>query len=1757
MFVKSNARKNVRWSDSVLAEGDLSTFALRKDHFACKTDLTSDLFIADSRPKCLRELYEVAGRISPGPGGSSSGPAGRRSPPLLCTPVLGARQRKLREKVDVEIETRKPAAIEELRKWTSTEALGDMTVVPGAVSRITANITLANEDLSDGGGFSSGEDEPIDHKLPSPEEQLYVIASKFCPEIVPIDTSGRRFDRMCTSRRSLLHVDTTCEQSQNADSQTVKRRTRSRKPRGKRRNTITGTDQKEIRDAIAGDASSPVDEPESPDSGAVIRSHSSDLLKKSPLDVQNKKSHFNSLRQWGRSRLRLMSRSPSDCRDTSKTDKVKTKSPTTVQDIDDVNIYETVTMRKRRNANTKQQERKISHERNNSYSSSEKSIGLPISIPMSSAMSIAVKLREVSSAGRRRRTTQSNGGPAKEEPHSSSGNWSASSESGRTSIGSEITSTTAAPRSSTSAATSSNSLNVPHGPPSSIVSRRRFLNTSGSGSVTSEGTLTPDIIHDLHDDMETSSEFSCDTEGYYTSFHMDSGLKTLKEEEISLPITPLHTTSTFSNSSGNQTVSTAESEYELFGKGSTSTTTSSAGTVCTTLLAAGSDRSLVLGPTVPERKSSLSKLNKSRSSSGSSSINLERSCSNSTTGSNSDRTGTIKRNTLAKANKMNLPLNIDAMSLLAPPKLENHVRELQNPTQETVIAVVHEIQTPNTGAESPDSGHNTSSSPIDDSVSSAHGGKLSCSEMDYSESSDLEGVDRIERIRVKTTINSSRIPSMCVITPNNSDDESIKSAKQEGNPCVSKAKTANDVTETKDLKAHISSRPKLELPPHETDLDTLVFNDEVKNYDNVFVDGKNNSTDNKSTANKATQPNNVKNKKSSSSRSYRSGLLPLNNLMCRLKEVFPQKLSMKKSQPKDIQITENVGNDNGEYVTIADVRNNNQKININNTSGMYYSNDVVKRNLQTVLSGKLRETEYVSLNELPSNISTENVDATSNAPTPEINDSLKRYGARVTLDAAGKVIYSSDSLKRRKGAHTTFEPGPFVKDIVEANTDECDSTDSSKTLVAPENLSRIATYSPSPIHKQSPTSIASNMRPLSPQLGKVIIRAPNVNSKVNTPTSEVVRMPPSNIVTPTNVVRPMSPRTMTKGAYVNIQDAEGISLSPSKDNNPDYRHSADQPLKANLGSPAPASVPPTFNMQLKSLQPQNNSLTNYNTINTNMPTATSGSVQYNKPAYWTLQQGRSKNIINDRMCNSPTHSLTEKLHAESHNDISKHIFNHSPMNSSPEVMNRPTNIKVPNFNRNSLEQSRQQIEAIPNLNGKTYDYVFNSTPKSTTNGSDSFKVSPIDPRNVVGFQASTPTSINNGNIGINSNSVTSPVRSTMSNEELYAVIHKSKKKLNIKSPPLDRASSPALSSTSLSPGSSESSIPGRVTPNRLPETGYLTDARNRHSWSPNVQDQLSPLERRAFEIRQDNAPRQNWTCSDRLGPPPQTSRLDFKKLLLQHGVKLNFQGMYKPSGKISAVERLRLSKEAGGAAPNQNMSNINILDLSGSPKTYTHRRVIRNNVLSPSSPSRTNLLLKENKSTPKILLSPKTQWRFSSPRSDVLSSPIPEVFNEDESPNGSAEKDREHLINEFSSFQNNSKPVIMQKQGANVKRNLIPVIKESLSSDGDKIENGITPLNNNSLRKNEDNNCTNTHCNNTVEKQYVASDSPGKLSRAEYIQAQKAQFLSQNSPISSLPPVNSFSVIFNSQLRHPSPPKNLNPKEGNKCPSPPTLETAL
>lgn len=298
-------------------------------------------------------------------------------------------------------------------------------------------------------------------------------------------------------------------------------------------------------------------------------------------------------------------------------------------------------------------------------------------------------------------------------------------------------------------------------------------------------------------------------------------------------------------------------------------------------------------------------------------------------------------------------------------------------------------------------------------------------------------------------------------------------------------------------------------------------------------------------------------------------------------------------------------------------------------------------------------------------------------------------------------------------------------------------------------------------------------------------------------------------------------------------------------------------------------------------------------------------------------------------------------------------------------------VQIPQITHHQVPVMRT---ASPSFSTKTKSTQDNKT------GDESFKVSPIDPRNLGGFQSSTPQSKADLKAAVNlENKLLSPKKSTMSNEELYAVIHKSKKKLNIR-----EEEPPAPAET---PKDIES--PKQV---KSPETGYIgRKARSRFSWSPSKGeyidfnadiDELSPS-------KDDSRIKHGETCSDRKRVQ-QTSRLDFKKLLLQHGTKGNI--IQSNTKKLSAVEQLKLSKQnLQPTAPKQ--SEVSILEYSSSPRNLHNRKL---GPIQPRTPEKV-------KPAPK-LLSPRSQWRFASPRSDVLSSTILEDCREDESPNSSTER---------------------------------------------------------------------------------------------------------------------------------------------------------
>lgn len=175
-----------------------------------------------------------------------------------------------------------------------------------------------------------------------------------------------------------------------------------------------------------------------------------------------------------------------------------------------------------------------------------------------------------------------------------------------------------------------------------------------------------------------------------------------------------------------------------------------------------------------------------------------------------------------------------------------------------------------------------------------------------------------------------------------------------------------------------------------------------------------------------------------------------------------------------------------------------------------------------------KKSEYVSLNELP--ISKKAIE--NNPLVTSSNDSSlerkKRQGARVTLDSEGKVVYSSDSLKRKK-QHTTFIPGKFVR---ESPTPSPLPDHRVPKTIRPVNCSGLI--------RTNLDERKTENRTMSPQLGKIVIKAGSRNT--DSPTTDFVRMPPNRVVSPTN-----TPRRNDRGVRVVFENGivKNRSTSPA------------------------------------------------------------------------------------------------------------------------------------------------------------------------------------------------------------------------------------------------------------------------------------------------------------------------------------------------------------------------------------------------------------------------------------------------------------------------------------------------------------------------------------------------------------------------------------------------------------------------------------
>lgn len=359
-------------------------------------------------------------------------------------------------------------------------------------------------------------------------------------------------------------------------------------------------------------------------------------------------------------------------------------------------------------------------------------------------------------------------------------------------------------------------------------------------------------------------------------------------------------------------------------------------------------------------------------------------------------------------------------------------------------------------------------------------------------------------------------------------------------------------------------------------------------------------------------------------------------------------------------------------------------------------------------------------------------------------------------------------------------------------------------------------------------------------------------------------------------------------------------------------------------------------------QQQPNTVDHYS--NPGLPqAATSANFQRNNSVYWTLQ------LKNRQPPGVATAAIKSPVNIED-------------LYSTPNKLTKtPRTVGTPASGFSTFFRSSSHMQTPQNdLSAGAANVSASGVPPP---------ISPINPRNIMNAsESSLLTSTPTGSLGRMGNQSLMSVGKPSLSEEL-------RNKLRVQNVE-------GVRSHGNSPSSS-----GRSTPRELREPPHQ-QARGRHSWAND-----------SVEIPQ--------TCSDRLGTP-KTSLMDFKKLLLS-----------KTAGRApktsSAVEQLMLKKPGSTTAaallvkrPEEiakpgfgqnksaaNLSSLTIQDLSGSPKTFANRRMLRGGLVANySSPTRGGLLsaAKGGSAADRGAVS-----ALKAAKHDIMSTSIPEVNNEEDS----------------------------------------------------------------------------------------------------------------------------------------------------------------
>lgn len=750
-----------------------------------------------------------------------------------------------------------------------------------------------------------------------------------------------------------------------------------------------------------------------------------------------------------------------------------------------------------------------------------------------------------------------------------------------------------------------------------------------------------------------------------------------------------------------------------------------------------------------------------------------------------------------------------------------------------------------------------------------------------------------DRIRVKTTITANRYPSMCAVSPETSDEELSESKKNKLPNLnvivaeVHREEKCSDSTHPSEVSGSGNMRKQEHFQINQPTYSVNMYRSETplpSSFSSTLCQNSNpiaTSTPRSGINITTFSPdlNETRNNSSGSCSRFRDidsnidsdeELLSVSESPT-LTQSGTDKSLIPLKYAQRITVTPIARSDSSSSFT-GTIKRTPLKLQSSNTSSLNPEED---KTLKITYNKKDSQPSYISFQAPDSPVSS--VSSFGRLPSTEKisaspTSSLPRSVARVTLDPTGKVVYSSNSL----GRITNSSANKNTVERTYATLPLCQTQTEVKIPPAPLNQvsSSCEVDSTAPVHKTSENNISSvnqdtMNRPFTP-----LSLTPSYKQNQNSPP------PQSSSVSKQDFnFRPSRGGRFCRSYF----PSHLISPQPSSEK------SENSFPKATYSPVSPENPRGSFN--ISNQQTSENPLQSHPISLSQTPEYRSSYTSYNR---FTRPQNTVPNNVSD--------ISYSKLHSPTSSKIWPRRLYNSPENNNSSPLKQIVSNEPPNKCSDIYLKKNPSQASVVSL--RPPDLIpSGESPPST-----------LDITSSAGFQRkfNTPkfnTPSEQSKLSMDTSSGDQKSLKSMSPAELFAIIHSSKKKHNIKTE--SEISMSPMSSRSVSPAFSQSSL-SKLQP---VETGVLSKRNDTSSF-----DKAKWCNSMPSNFRKQ---------ADKVSSTKPTSMHDFKMLLLQTRTGVN-----DSSPRPSAAELLKVSPTRNSPVPQSNSSKLPVPSSLKSPTSH-------------------------------------------------------------------------------------------------------------------------------------------------------------------------------------------------------------------------------